>query len=87
MYLVEGRPVDLVGALVRRRATTLLVGSLAVGRQGSRRMYPQAAAQLHLVSLVSLRRAKLQNQQQMPQVKHLVCSAARAALDPSPLAN
>ena len=86
MYSVEDKPVDLVGALVRRRATTLLVGSLALGRQGSRRMYNQAAAQLHLVSLVSLRRAKLQNQQQLHQIKHPVCSAARAALGPSPLA-
>ena len=86
MYLVEGRPVDLVGALVRRRATTLLVGSLALDRQGSRRMHPQTAAQVHLVSLVSLRRAKLQNQQQLHQVKHPVCSAARAALGPSPSA-
>lgn len=85
MYLVEGRPVDLVGALVRRRATRLPVGSLALGRQGSRRMYPQAAVQLHLVPLLSLRRAKLQNQQQLHQVKHPVCSAAPVALDPSPL--
>ena len=85
MYLVEGRLVDLVGALVRRRATTLLVGSLALGWQGSRKMYPQAAGQLHLVSLVSLRRAKLQNQQ-LHQVKHPVCSGARAALGPSLLA-
>ena len=85
MYLVEGRPVDLVGALVKRRVTTLLVGSLALDRRGSRRMHPQAAAQVHLVSLVSLRRAKLQNQQ-LHQVKHPVCSAARAAMGPSPLA-
>ena len=83
MYLVEGRPVDLVGALVRRRATTLLVRSLVLGRQGSRRTYPQAMGQLHLVSLVSLRRAKLQNQQRLHQVKHPVYSAARAALGPS----
>ena len=86
MYLVEGRPVDLVGALVRRRATTILVGSLALGRQGSRRMYLQAAAQLHLVLLVSLRRAKLQNQQHLHQAKHPVFSAVRVALGPSLLA-
>lgn len=89
IYLVEGqisRLVDLVGALVRRRATIHLVDSLEVDRQGNRRMHPQAAPRLHLDSPASLRRTKLLNQQRQDQVKRLVCSAARAALGPSPLA-
>lgn len=89
IYLVGGqisRLVDLVGALVRRRAPIHLVDSLELDRQGNRRMHPQAAPRLHLDSPASLRRAKLQNQQPLDQVKRLVCSVARAALGPSPLA-
>ena len=80
------RLVDLVGASVRRRATILPVDFLAVGRQENRTIYPQAAPRLHLDSLASPRRAKLQNQQRLDQVKRLVHSVAPEALEPSPLA-
>ena len=87
-YSVGGeasRPADLVGALARSRVVILLVDLLALGKQENKTMHLQAAPRHHLDSLVSLRRANLQKQQRLDQVKRLASSAARAAPEPSPL--
>lgn len=87
-YSVGGeasRQADLVGALARSRVTILLVDFLALGRQDNKPLHLQAAPRRHLDSLASLRRANLQKQQRLDQVKRLASSAARAAPEPSPL--
>lgn len=84
IYLVQEqiiRPVDLVGALARRRATVLLVELLAVRR---RTVHSQVAPRLHLDSLVFLRRVNLQKLR-LDQVKRLVPSVLQAVLGHLPL--
>lgn len=91
-YSVEERTtrrVDLVGALVRFRATILLEDCLALGSQDSKdskTINLRVAPRLHLDSLASLRQANPQKQQRLDQVKRLVHSGEQVALDPSPLA-
>lgn len=89
IYLVEGqtsRRVILAGASARHRATIRLVEFLALGRRDNKIIQPRAAPRLRLDLLASLRRANLQNQQRLDQVKHLVRLAVQAVLGPSPSA-